>query len=244
MSVIHAVLFDLDDTLFAHRDAVTDGLVSHLRSLGHPYDITDQAAELAAWRELEEHHYHRYLRGEVPSDGQRADRARDYAARHGVALTPDEALEWWSAFFVHYQEHWRLHEDALPCLDELQRRIPGVRFGIITNGELDYQLRKIDAVRLGDRFDTVVASGAVGVTKPDTRIFRLACDRLGVRPDQTVYVGDRLGTDAVGAAHAGLTGVWLDRHNTAVSAEERDAAEQLGVVRITALDELVTALLA
>ena len=238
MTGIRAVLFDLDDTLFAHRAAAADGIVAHARSLGEPYAVADAAAEAAEWHRLEEHHYHRYLAGDIGFDEQRWHRAREYAARHGVPLTDDDAPVWWAGYFERYVESWRLHEDAVPCLDELERGIRGVAFGIITNGELDFQLRKIDATGIRARFATIVASGDVGVTKPDARIFELACERLGVQPQEAAYVGDRLGTDAIGAARAGLTGIWIDRYDAEVSDEERSMAAELGVVRITGLAEL------
>ncbi|GAB3795689.1 HAD family hydrolase [Humibacter antri] len=235
---IRAVLFDLDDTLFAHRDAVERGLLTYVRGLGHPYDAADADAEIAFWRRLEEHHYHRYLGGEVSYEEQRRARAREYAARHGVVLTPEAAAAWYSDYFEHYTDAWSLYDDALPCLDSLRARLPGVLIGIITNGELDYQLRKMDAIGIRDRFDTIVASGDVGITKPDVRIFRLACTRLGVEPECAAYVGDRLGTDAIGAVRAGLAGVWIDRYRAEVSDAERAVADELGVMRITRLEQL------
>ena len=74
------------------------------------------------------------------------------------------------------------------------------------------------------------------------RIFRQACSRLGLEPKHAAYVGDRLGTDAVGAARAGLTGVWIDRYGAEVSEAERAAADEIGVLRITGLAELPAAL--
>lgn len=238
MTGILAVLFDLDDTLLAHRAAVADGLVAYLGELGHPYDASDAAGEVAAWRALEEHHYHRYLGGEIGYEQQRRDRARDYAARHGVTLADDELDGWFAGYFTRYEAAWKLHDDSLACLTELRRGIPNVKLGIITNGELDRQLRKIDAMGFGERFDVIVASGDVGVTKPDARIFRLACARLGVDPREAAYVGDRLGTDAIGAAGAGLIGVWIDRFATPLTDQERAAAAEAGVARITTLAEL------
>lgn len=235
---VRAVLFDLDDTLLAHRAAVAAGLAAYVRGLGHPYRFVDPAGEVAAWHELEERHYHRYLAGDIEYVQQRRDRAREYAARHGVTLGDDELDPWFSGYFEQYQAAWRLHEDALPCLDELRRTIPGVRLGIITNGELDRQLRKVDAMGFRERFDIVVASGDVGVTKPDARIFTIACQRLGVEPGASAYVGDRLETDAVGAARAGLTGIWIDRVEGSLSDAEWAAAKGLGVQRITTLAEL------
>jgi putative hydrolase of the HAD superfamily len=86
-----------------------------------------------------------------------------------------------------------------------------------------------------------VASGDVGAAKPDARIFEHACRLLGVHPRDAVYVGDRFETDALGAAGAGLTGVWLDRRATASGVQRRRAAAS-GVLIIASLDELATAL--
>ena len=51
-------------------------------------------------------------------------------------------------------------------------------------------------------------------------------------------MGDRLETDAIGAAGAGLLGVWIDRHGSEVTPEASAVADRLGVRRIVTLDEL------
>jgi len=242
---VRVVLFDLDDTLFAHRESVSAALFAHVTALGAPYRLDDRDAEAAAWHVIEERHYHGYLAGELDYDGQRRARARDYAARHGVALDDAAATAWFASFFEHYLQSWRLHEDALPCLDALNGRFPGVRFGMITNGDEAHQRRKVERLGLDTRFEHIVSSGAVGVAKPDPRIFEHACDLFGVASASAVYVGDRLTTDAVGAAHAGLTGVWLDRPEPSAEHPAADAiaeAQAAGVIRITGLAELPAAL--
>ena len=50
-------------------------------------------------------------------------------------------------------------------------------------------------------------------------------------------MGDRLHTDAIGAARAGLLGVWLDRPGTA-TAEQLSEASAEGVPVIRTLAEL------
>jgi putative hydrolase of the HAD superfamily len=72
--VISVVLFDLDDTLFAHRQAVAAGIVAHTRTLGGT--ARDAEPEIARWHALEEQHYHRYLTGELDFFGQRRARTR------------------------------------------------------------------------------------------------------------------------------------------------------------------------
>lgn len=235
MSSIRVVLFDLDDTIFDHEGARAVGLLEHRRALGLP---GDDDAELDRWIELEEEHYPRWLSGEVTFHEQRRDRARAFTAPHGIELGDDAAVDdWYLTFVSAYERGWRLTDDATACFDELELRIPGVRFGVITNGELDFQSAKIAAVELDVRLEHVIASGAVGVAKPDPRIFQHACELFGVAPAETAYIGDRLRTDAIGAADAGLTGVWIDRPGKATS-EELAAAAAAGAQVIRTLDEL------
>ena len=206
---IRDVLFDLDDTLFAHRSAVEAGVRAHRTATGLP---GNHAAEFARWNELEEHHYHRYLAGELGFTEQRRVRVQEFVAAHGVALDDAAADAWYAAYLLEYRAAWTLHDDTLACLTALADR--GIRLGIITNGELDFQSTKLEGTGIRPWFEQVVASGELGIAKPDARIFQHACALFGVAPEEAAYVGDRLGTDAIGAADAGLTGVWLARHGS------------------------------
>lgn len=48
-------------------------------------------------------------------------------------------------------------------------------------------------------FEVILVSEEVGVKKPDPSIFEMAMDRLKLRPDKCVYVGDRPRDDIEGA---------------------------------------------
>jgi putative hydrolase of the HAD superfamily len=232
------VLFDLDDTLFAHSRAVASGVAAYRAAHGGALAAADDAVELARWYELEERHYHRYLAGEIDYREQRRHRARGFVEPFGVDLSSDaDADDWFGRYIVEYQRAWVLYDDALPCLDALLDELPGVRFGVVTNAELPFQRAKMDATGLSGRIEQTIASGDVGVAKPHPRIFQAACERFGVRPAEAVYVGDRLDTDAIGAASAGLGGVWLDRKGIAGD-DERERAEASAVRIIASLAEL------
>jgi len=58
----------------------------------------------------------------------------------------------------------------------------------------------------------VVDSHRVGFEKPDPRIFHIALERSGARPETTLHVGDLYHVDVVGARAAGLRAVLLDPH--------------------------------
>ncbi|MFK4729932.1 HAD family hydrolase [Agromyces mediolanus] len=237
------VLFDLDDTLMAHREAVRLGIEQHMRL--RAYDPVEGVDVPALWHELEERHYHAYLAGELSFEGQRRARARDFARAHGRTLDGADAGAWFDEYFERYRESWRLHDDVASSFAALEAALPGVRFGVITNGELDFQLAKLERLGLTDRFEHVVASGALGVTKPDAAIFRAAVERFeATAPTGGVaYVGDRLRTDAIGAAQAGLLGVWLNRTGATPDADEASLVRALGVLEATTLDEAAALLI-
>jgi putative hydrolase of the HAD superfamily len=229
--MITLALFDLDDTLFAHAHAVRTGVLAHMaRVLPH----VDGTVELDRWHSLEEQHYLRYLEGELDFFAQRRARARGFVEPYGIDLADDAVADrWFDEYFVHYRDAWRLHDDALPCLEALESS--GIRTGIITNGDAAFQSAKVEAVGLA--VEHLVASGSLGYAKPDPRIFQHACALFGVPPADAVYVGDRLRTDALGAVAAGLSGVWIDRDGRATAAELEDA-RAAGVSVIRSLAEL------
>ncbi len=92
----------------------------------------------------------------------------------------------------------------------------GVRLGIVSNadGMIGERLRDRELLQvgpgLGVEVECVIDSGAVGVMKPDPRIFRLALDAMGVEAADAWYVGDMPGIDVVGARRAGLRPFLLD----------------------------------
>jgi putative hydrolase of the HAD superfamily len=232
---IRGVLFDLDDTLFAHRESVEAGIHAHRAALGGELAAAEPASEFARWNALEEEHYHRYLAGEIDYLEQRRARARGFVAPYGLELDDETALAWFADYTTQYEQTWTLHDDARPCLAALAPRA----LGIITNGDLTFQTSKIVGIGLDALIplENLVASGEVGAAKPDPRIFELAAERLGIAPDEACYVGDRLHTDAIGATRAGLLGVWIDRRGAATE-EQLAEAEASGVPVIRGLSEL------
>ncbi|MEU4317608.1 HAD family phosphatase [Nocardia fluminea] len=69
--------------------------------------------------------------------------------------------------------------------------------------------------------DVVVISSEVGIRKPSRQIYQLACDNLGVRPEQAVMIDD-LPHNLEGAARLGIAGVLhTDAENTGRQLAER-----------------------
>jgi putative hydrolase of the HAD superfamily len=58
------------------------------------------------------------------------------------------------------------------------------------------------------------------MSKPDLRIYALTCERLGVRPDETVFIDD-YAPNVVAAGEAGLHGVHHTVNATTIGEIER-----------------------
>ena len=95
--------------------------------------------------------------------------------------------------------------DAKSTLDELERR--GIPRGILSNGWNPLQVLKARRAGFNGR---VIASGDLGVQKPNPRAFAALTEALGVPPERCYYIGDDPAADVAGAMSAGLQAVWLD----------------------------------
>ena len=197
--VIEAVFFDVDDTLVDYDRAARAGF----------HEVFGADADFALWLVASDPHFARYGRGEVGFQQMREERTADFLASAGRVVDRATSDEIEARRFALVGRSYELFDDVLPCLQALRDR--RVRLGLITNNEPVHQRGKLAQVGLSDGFDVVVISGEVGLAKPDPAIFEYACSAVGVAPHQALHVGDRLDLDALAAAAAGLTGVWLDR---------------------------------
>lgn len=82
---------------------------------------------------------------------------------------------------------WRAFADTLPTLEALwEAAIP---VGVVSN--IGFDIRPIcDALGFARYVSCWALSYEVGCCKPDPTIFRYACQRLGVDPEDTLMVGD------------------------------------------------------
>ena len=214
------VFFDFDGTLMDDPGAARAGVRSFHQRHRAGLRQADAAAFGTAWSELAERWFDRYLAGELGFQEQRRERLRALFSR---ALSDAEADALYADYYAGYRAAWRLFPDALPCLAALASA--GIGMGLVSNGDGPSQRDKVAAVGLAGRLDPVIVSGELGLHKPDPRVFHEACRRAARAPAGCLYVGDRLEGDALGAAAAGLQGVWLDR------AGAGGAPEGIAVVR-------------
>jgi len=230
---IRAILFDLGGTLM-YADgpwppilALADRALSDaLRSEGMELDSSLFRARLEQYysrrdRELYETTYHFILREALVESGY-ADPPEDLLRK---------ALD---ALFSVTQMNWRLEQDAILTLGELQS--DGYRLGLVSNaGDNQDVLQLAASFGIDTYFDFILTSAACSYRKPHARIFEIALAHWLISPQEAAMVGDALEADILGAKSLGLYTIWLTRR------AQYDSDEALRIVpevRLTRLREI------
>jgi putative hydrolase of the HAD superfamily len=204
------VFFDLDDTLFDHTFAARSGLLALADELpAFRRQPIERVAEAHA-RNLEAFHA-RVVAGELTLDEARVARFSALCRECGAADLDPEVVA--GRYREAYMRARRAVPGAVELLDALRDR--SVAIGIVTNNVVDEQVEKLRLLEMLHLVDVLVVSEEAGAAKPDPAIFRIALERAGCRPDQSVMLGDSWTVDVLGARGAGIPAVWLNRRGIA-----------------------------
>jgi putative hydrolase of the HAD superfamily len=135
--------------------------------------------------------------------GPIADQLRALIAELEVDGDVDELIE--------LRRHWAKRtlvprSDALETLAELRRR--GHRLGLISVCSEDVP-DVWEETTLAGMLDETIFSCDVGISKPDPRIYEIACERLEVEPAECLFVGDGANDELPGAERVGMTALQL-----------------------------------
>lgn len=217
LNAIDACVFDAYGTLFD----VSSAAKRCADVLGGKAD-----ALAAQWRTSQLHYtWLRSLMGRHADFWQVTSDALDFAMDAlGIA---DAALK--KRLMDHYLE-LSAYSDAAVALAALRRaKRPAA---ILSNGTPKMLSAAVKSAGLGALIDPVLSVEEVGVYKPHPRVYQLAVDRLGIKPDRIGFVSSN-GWDVAGASAFGFRAIWVNR---AGAKTERLPAKP--VAEISRLDEL------
>jgi putative hydrolase of the HAD superfamily len=99
---------------------------------------------------------------------------------------------------VPFQE---MHPEVIDMLKQL--KASGLKLGLISNCAPE-EVMAWKTSELADYFDTVIFSYEVKCAKPHPEIYHLACEKLGVKPEESIFIGDGGSDELNGARRAGI----------------------------------------
>ncbi|MDF2658416.1 MAG: HAD-superfamily hydrolase, subfamily variant 1 [Paenibacillus sp.] len=235
---IKAVLFDLDDTLLWDDRSVKEAFQATCEAAAnvHPVDparLEEEVRKCARalyesyetfpftkriginpfeglWANFTEGEQEQFRKLEQLAPGYRAAAWTGGLKSLGID-DPEFGCKLGDKFAEERRARPIVYEETFAYLDELKGKY---KLLLLTNGSPDLQKEKLAGVpELAGYFDHIVISGAFGEGKPAASIFRHAMERLGIRPEEGIMVGDKLTTDILGANGVGMKSVWINRHH-------------------------------
>ncbi len=177
---LQLVVFDLDDTLYPEREYVRSGFEAVARAfdaeLRPPFDLVARMEQ-------------------VFESGNRS-RVFDTVLADLHRPAAPALIQRMVDVYRNHKPHIRLFADADAALDGLIGRF---KLALLSDGYLAAQRRKVDALALVRRLDSIVLTDELGrdYWKPDPRAFQRLASAWGLVGSQCAYVADNPSKDFI-----------------------------------------------
>ena len=189
---LQAITLDLDDTLWPVKPALI-----HARQW-LPDWLAEHAPPTPGWLPPENRRGVREaLLAEHPQRAHDVSFVRSELLRRSLRAAGEDPALAEPAFevFLAARQRVTLYADVVPVLQRWSQRY---RLVAVSNGNAD-----VERIGIGRFFSASVSAHALGVAKPDPRIYLMACEALGVSAAASVYLDD-LGINLKPAALLGM----------------------------------------
>lgn len=98
------------------------------------------------------------------------------------------------------------YNGVIEVLENLKGRY---KMGAVSDGQSLWALPEMRACSLEGYFSPVIVSGDYGFRKPDKRLFTIALEKMGLAPEEVVYIGNDMYRDVFGAAECGMRTIFF-----------------------------------
>ena len=201
--MIEAVIFDFDGTLVDFKDSDIACLKHLLLKSGAKVNPKSSFIDRAVLHIMNFH--------ELVDSGK-----VDPLTLHQYRLSRtfrDFGIEWKEAYVDEYKVHLLENTNPYPGVIKLLSELDdSVKLGILTNAyDSVMQKKRIRAAGLIDYFQCIQISGEEKYAKPNPKAFSLICNRLGIRPDKCVFIGNSPKYDIDGARRTEMKTVLIQK---------------------------------
>ena len=211
------IFFDLDGTLYSYKEGHSVGLHG---AFDYWKTITDDDFEQFYEKyKQSRRNVKRFLKGTVGShsrvlyfQGMVENDFQSSQPYHIAELT---------------QRYWDTFIDSIEPFEGVETNLcnllnKGYRLAIITNMDAEIQFRKLHQLNLDNYFTAVITSEEAGEEKPHPHIFLHALDRLKVKAEDCIMIGDNWEQDIEVAEFVGMRGIYVT-----IEEEPRDGTTNL-----------------
>ncbi len=220
------IFFDLDHTLWDFdrnaRGALHEVYYQFdLRRIGalSPQHFID------VYMPINERMWGEYRQGKIDAETIKIARFKETFKKFGF-LDGDTVKKVKSAYLEFLPRQGHLIEGVQSLLEYLK---PKYFLHIVTNGFKAVSIEKLGHANINSFFKSSLSAEEVGYLKPDVRVFKTALKNNKARAEESLFVGDHLEADVIGAANAGMDQVYFNpkgkAHNFKPTFEISEMAE-------------------
>ena len=188
-----ALLFDLDGTILDRKKSLLDFVEWQVNGM-LKNDISDKKLFISRFIELDDNGY-------VWKDKVYESLIKEFSIKN---WSVNDLLKSYELCFCSFSV------PILGVIDAIKKaKNMGLKIGLISNGKSPFQERNFNSLGISHLFDVVVISEAVGLRKPDKEIFNYACEKLDVKPSESIFIGDSVKADICGSNNAGMFSIFI-----------------------------------
>lgn len=202
------VFFDLDNTLWDNRRNayLTIKELFEKQEITSKYHIDFEEFH-SVYHDINEDLWEKIRDGIIGKEYLREHRFYDSFKHFGVD-NKELALYFEENFLDNIVSHNELVEGAEDVLEYLKAK--NYTLHIISNGFQEVTERKCTLSGIAPYFKTITSADAVGVRKPNPRIFEYSLGLSEARKEESILIGDDWIADAMGATDFGMDVIFFD----------------------------------
>lgn len=208
MSEIKAVLFDLDNTLYPTKQLYDGGLRVMFLYL--------QTEKLFSWTweefytiNLQVREELEILYGKSPLSQERIIRIKKILQKLDISYDIKFLQKMYKIYSDYLFANIQIEEWVVELLENLKNK--NIKLAIISDGNTDRKIQKLEKLKLIDYFDTIVCSDMLWVSKPSSEPFLETLNDLWLTTDEVLYIWDNPVNDIIGANNMGIASIRFDR---------------------------------
>ncbi|MFQ3843373.1 HAD family hydrolase [Staphylococcus pseudoxylosus] len=203
---VELILFDLDNTLYPFDEYWKKANEEVFKDFEYtkPLDYQEFNRMLIYY---DEYYWKQHDSGQITLDQLRYLRLIKALETFNININYEESKEYFATFFNYILSYITPDYELIDLLNILKNF---KKIGILTNGKIWEQREKISRLDFGKVFDKdIYISEEINIEKPDRKSFQYVAKAFNVSVENTLFIGDSLHNDVLGALSAGMKPIWL-----------------------------------
>lgn len=199
------IIFDVDDTIIDF--AATEDFALHSLFNAHHWPLSPElqrqyhSYNQGLWRRLEQ--------GEITYEELSEMTFHDFIKKNlGLEIDGMKAMDEYRSYFGEAHQLLPGVEDTLKFAKK-----QGYKLTILSNGEKFMQNHRLELAGVKKYFDLIVTSEEAHYSKPNPHAFDYFFSRMEIGPTETVFFGDGLQSDILGAEKYGFDSIWYNHRH-------------------------------